>query len=267
MQARAIQDENLMMARNLACAMSAYSRWSVSGETVRLPAVTLVNAQLDYSVFNAAVITETLAGREELEYVLDTAAEYYERHGLDWSCWMTEELLSAKMRVAFLDQMAARRMWLVAEHQGMIAERLEPGRSEPVAMTARPVCDAATRLDFAHLCIQVFGMPATVAEQVYSEEGFWSGGFQAWVGYVDGRAVATAATETAAGVVGIYSVATLADQQRRGYGESITRTALAQAAAMSGCHTTILQSTLAGLPLYRKLGYRDLGRVAVYATR
>lgn len=267
MQARTIQDGNLMMAGNLACAMSAYSRWSPGGETVRLPAITLVNAQLDYAVFNSAVVTAALTDPDELAYLLDTAAEYYRRQGLDWSCWMAEELLAAPLRRAFLGQMADRRMWLVAEHQGMIAEQLNPRLSGPAGISARPVCDAATRQDFAHLCVQVFGMPAAVAGQVYREEGFWSGGFQAWVGYAGGRAVATAATETGAGVVGIYSVATVADQQRRGYGESITRIALKHAAGNSGCHHTILQSTPAGLPLYRKLGYRDLGRVVVYATR
>lgn len=255
------------MAKNLACAMSAYSRWNVSGEAIRLPEVTLVNSQLDYAVFNSAVITAALADRDELEFTLDTAAEYYERQSLDWSCWMTEELLAPRLRDPFLEQMSARRMWMVAEHQGMIADSLAPAPPRPNGLITRPVRDAATRLDFAHLCVQVFGMPAAVAEQVYSEEGFWGGGFQAWVGYVDGRAVATAAAETSAGVIGLYSVATLADQQRRGYGESITRTAWQQAAATSGCHRTILQSTPAGLPLYRKMGYRDLGRVVVYATR
>ncbi len=255
------------MARNLACAMSAYSRWSANGETVRLPAVTLVNSWLDHAVFNSAVITAALGGRDELEYTLDSAAEYYERQSLEWSCWLTEELLPERLRDFFADQMLARRMWVVAEHQGMVADVLAPGPPAPTGLIARPVTDPATRLDFAHLCVQVFGMPAIVAEQVYTEEDFWSGGFRAWVGYVDGRAVATAAAETSAGVVGLYSVATAGDQQRRGYGESITRTALRHASAASGCHRTILQSTPAGLPLYRKMGYRELGRVVVYATR
>jgi ribosomal protein S18 acetylase RimI-like enzyme len=68
------------------------------------------------------------------------------------------------------------------------------------------------------------------------------------------------------GAVGVYNVATLPDQQRRGYGEAVMRYAVAQAQKEHGVEQSILQSTPAGLQLYQRMGYRTITRVAVYAS-
>jgi ribosomal protein S18 acetylase RimI-like enzyme len=69
------------------------------------------------------------------------------------------------------------------------------------------------------------------------------------------------------GAIGVYSVATLPAFQRRGFAEALMRRAIAGARAETGIETTVLQSTPAGMPLYRALGYRPVTRFQVYATR
>jgi ribosomal protein S18 acetylase RimI-like enzyme len=73
-----------------------------------------------------------------------------------------------------------------------------------------------------------------------------------WLGRVDGRAVCAAMSFIDGGLVGVYGVATLPEARRRGYGEAITRRALGVASGLP----SVLQPSLMGAGMYRRLGYR-----------
>jgi len=90
--------------------------------------------------------------------------------------------------------------------------------------------------------------------------------FAAYVGYVNGEPVATAATLLGGGAVGVYNVATLPDHRRHGYGEAVMRHALEQARREHGIECSTLQSTPAGYGIYQRMGYRTVTKVAVYAA-
>lgn len=80
----------------------------------------------------------------------------------------------------------------------------------------------------------------------------------------DGReAVATGSLVPAAGVGGIYNIATQADRRGRGIGRAITLALMHEAAAL-GYEVAILWSTSAGLPVYRRLGFKERIRVPTY---
>jgi ribosomal protein S18 acetylase RimI-like enzyme len=68
-----------------------------------------------------------------------------------------------------------------------------------------------------------------------------------WVGYVNSQPVTTAVTCVDGEAIGVYSVATVREHRGRGYGETITRFAIDAA-------------------LYRRMGYRPVGRFAVYVA-
>lgn len=85
-----------------------------------------------------------------------------------------------------------------------------------------------------------------------------------WVGYVDGTPVATAELAVGPGLVGIYNIATLATHRRRGYGAVLTLHPL-QVARAEGFHTAILQATPEGERVYRRLGFRPIGRYSIFA--
>ncbi|MBM3774518.1 MAG: GNAT family N-acetyltransferase, partial [Acidobacteria bacterium] len=65
---------------------------------------------------------------------------------------------------------------------------------------------------------------------------------------------------------GVYNVATIPGQQRRGYGECVMRRALEAARAEHGVARSILQSTPQGLRLYQRMGYRTVTKVSVYSS-
>ncbi len=108
-------------------------------------------------------------------------------------------------------------------------------------------------------------MPLSWFREIFLQSRLWDGDFVGYVGYLDGEPVATVATVTAAGVVGVYNVATLPQHRRRGHGEAVMRYALERARQESGCERTILQATEYGFPLYLSMGYRTVTSVEVYA--
>jgi len=84
-----------------------------------------------------------------------------------------------------------------------------------------------------------------------------------YIGTLAGIPVATSAMVLEGGVAGIYAVATLPAARRRGIGRIMTVRPLLEAREM-GCRVGILQASSAGYSLYKKIGFRDVGRYRLY---
>ena len=78
--------------------------------------------------------------------------------------------------------------------------------------------------------------------------------FRHFVGFVDGRAVATASLFFGGGTAGLYNLYTVPDARGRGYGAALTEAAI-RAARDEGPMPIILQATPLSPPLYRRLGF------------
>jgi GNAT superfamily N-acetyltransferase len=112
-----------------------------------------------------------------------------------------------------------------------------------------------------------FGMPGFVAKELAKHLraiGSWPEG--PWLGYLgrlEGRPVATSLAAFAAGVAGIYNVATLEDARGRGIGAAITLAPLRDARRM-GYRIAILHASAMGFPVYRRLGFREYCKIGQY---
>lgn len=86
---------------------------------------------------------------------------------------------------------------------------------------------------------------------------------QYFVALKRGRPVATSMLHLADGVAGIYCVATTPEDRRQGLGAHLTAEPL-RLARRQGYRVGILQASHAGHPIYRGLGFQDLGGLPLY---
>ena len=87
-----------------------------------------------------------------------------------------------------------------------------------------------------------------------------------WVARVDGAPAACAGVLTADGNAEVWMVAVVPEARGRGLSAEILRHALS-AAREAGATTTTLESSAMGEPVYRRLGYRELGRLNMWEKR
>ncbi len=254
-------------SENLRAMMTNYALATTDGAVREQGGLTLVNSGVSFSAFNAALLNGPAVERpSDLQARLRAAQRYFHSEKMPWSFWMPDEIVAAPVRESSSVAIRASGLRWVAQHEGMVAGDLAEPRRELPVLEFRRVFDRATRAHFARLSSSVFDLPAPISTAVYGQQGFWRGTMSAWVGYWDGHAVCCAATEPAAGVIGVYSVATHPSFRGRGFGESITRHALGEARTAAGLQPFILHATRAGQPLYRRMGFRYSTRLDVFVS-
>jgi len=85
-----------------------------------------------------------------------------------------------------------------------------------------------------------------------------------YLGRLQGRAVATCQLFYSAGIVSVHHVATRSEAQRLGIGKALLVHALREARGR-GYRVAVLTSTLAGLPLYRRIGFHPYATFSGYS--
>lgn len=79
----------------------------------------------------------------------------------------------------------------------------------------------------------------------------------------EGQMVCTSFIHLADGVAGIYGISTDPTHRRRGLGARITAESLRAVQGM-GYHVGVLQASLAGAPVYERLGFRQFGTMPLF---
>ncbi len=238
-------------------------------DIAELNGVSIASLGAAFQMFNAAFLNSPVAGLSEMEGRLECARQWFASRGLSWAFWICEDWLARPVRRALVDACERFGMRAAAEMPGMVADSLrEPKRSSFVsrgnsALEIRQAECSRSMDDFRAIGAVCFHVPQIWFNEVFNDT-MPSRDFTCWVGYRDGRPVATSATVVSDGVIGLYNVATLPDQQGKGYGETITRHAVNAAERKSGLRRVILQSTSQGERLYKRLGFREVSRVVVF---
>jgi GNAT superfamily N-acetyltransferase len=135
----------------------------------------------------------------------------------------------------------------------------------PVGLTIQPVEDEAALRSWAQVMRLGFRLPERGEQRLY--ELFaglgGTGRLQSYLASLNGRPVGTAQVFLGAGVAGVYQVTCLPDARGQGIGAAVTLAPLREARHKGYC-ISILQASRLGYPVYRRLGFRDYGKLNVY---
>ena len=259
---------------------SATRRRGLAGERViDTPAVLAHVTSVHSADVNQVVRARLGGGRADVEGAIDVdaaievdaaiAATIREFGGRPFLWWVGPGDEPADLT----DRLVAHGVGFLDEIPGMaldLADLADETASPPPAeLTITPALDAAAIDDFnavlSHGFPEDFGdddATAAIAAgtaKVAAESGYRepSGLPTRWIGSVAGRPVATARLHTAAGVAGVYTVVTVTDARRRGYGAAMTRRALL-AARDTGLRVATLQASDAGRGIYGRMGFRTI---------
>jgi len=115
----------------------------------------------------------------------------------------------------------------------------------------------------------VFEVPEFVVEFFAAAmRNLWFGPdlpYRHFIGLAGGMPAAVSSVFFDAEAAGVYNVATLAEFRSRGIGTAMSRAAMNEA-RIKGCRWSVLHATPMGIPVYRKLGYRECCRLRIYSN-
>jgi ribosomal protein S18 acetylase RimI-like enzyme len=109
--------------------------------------------------------------------------------------------------------------------------------------------------DFQRVAFEGFGHPVRSAPMFLTDRLLSHPEIACYIGYAGGQPVCTSMLVAAAGVAGIYWVATLPEHRRRGFGEAITWGAI-RAGRERGLRTASLQASQMGQSVYARMGFQ-----------
>jgi ribosomal protein S18 acetylase RimI-like enzyme len=183
----------------------------------------------------------------DLDDVLARLTAFYppDRHWMLLSVWPTPDLRA--------------RGFALMGHPPFMT-RAAGGAAPPVpeGLTIVEVTDGTTLADAAAVLGAGFGL--AVEGSVMTDPRVLGGPMRIWVGYAEGRAVATAAARLGHGILDVEAVATLPDCRGRGFGEALTWVATLAEPALPA----VLYSSDIGRPIYERMGYLSQCRFTLW---
>ena len=253
---------------NLRSAMHFFGEATGSGEVRPLDGALAIYSGLDYGVFNIALLDGSPPdGIDEFTVRLAQCARYFAPRTMRWSFWLCEDSLDFSTRRKARSLLMDRDLRPISQAPGMLAEELAPPIRPLPKIDCVPVADRTTRQAFGALTAVSFDIPMGIAKAVYEPERAWLGDYRGFVGLAGGRPVAIVAIVATPDTLGVYSLSTLPECRRMGYGEALLRAAVAAEQKRTGIGRVVLQSTDAGYSLYRRLGFHEVAKFSVYLTR
>jgi ribosomal protein S18 acetylase RimI-like enzyme len=152
---------------------------------------------------------------------------------------------------------------------GMAVElaNLNESLAAPEGLSIQLVQDEATRRQWSTTMLSGFGVSPLDERNVNAwcsivrEAGLETA--QPFLGWLDGKPVATSLLFLGGGVAGIYSVGTIPEARRRGIGAWMTQHTLLQGRSM-GYKAGVLSASNMGLNVYRSLGFQEYCKINEY---
>ncbi len=220
------------------------------GAARRVGPLQLAVTGLPIAFFNGAYLT---APTTDPGPTIDAARRFMAEHGVPWLLWVRDgvddALLDAGREAGLTD---------AGGPPAMALHPLTPAPAPPPALTVRAVTDQAGIDDHIDLARRSFDMPEEIARTMVNATILADPDIVILVGYVGETPVSTAILSVTGTTAGLYTVATPSEQRGRGYGAALSWAAV-EAGRRRGCDHAVLQTSPDGYPVYRSMGFVDVG--------
>lgn len=232
--------------------LTGVGRCSPSVEIHQIGGVVGIHSDMPFDWFNQVLIERDDALASDLLAAVDPAVR-------------RADGLLVRLRAGIDDRFPpslARAGWIAADAgtmtPGMVAfpiDHLATSASGRPELEIRRVTDEAGVEDHRAVVTAGFGVVGSVAVGTTGLDLLGTPECTIYVGYAAGRPVTSGIGWRSGRTIGVYAISTVPAARRRGYGEAMTARVVADGIA-AGCDAAALQASVAGRPIYERLGFR-----------
>ena len=202
---------------------------------------------------------------EETVAKIDEVLDWFsQRHAPDFYWWT-----DLQTKPVGLAEHLIKRGFEGAIEPGMVANlhELNENLQAPDGFSIVQAVEQKSLTDWRDVFAEAFETPIS-AGQAWVDATLSSGQenapWQLYVGYLNGKPVATSALFIGAGVAGIYGIGTVPQARNKGLGGAITLKPLLEA-RKQGYNFAVLFSSRMGYSVYERLGFREVaGKIGIY---
>ena len=246
------------------------STWKVfvgecpNAEIVDRPGLSIRWNASSFPFWHAVFITEQVADAEALEARIHNASEYMRMKSEIGLLWVCEDYLGGPAQESLQSIIAKEKFEPALTATGMAGDILPLTCLSHSALRVERVTERNQLIAYADINSEAYGFPIEWGRSGLGESKLWKTAFYSYLGYEGNRPVSAATAVVNDGIVFLALVATRPDVQHKGYAEVIVRHALQAAHEATGLTRTVLHASDAGLPVYRRVGYRKTCKVLAY---
>jgi GNAT superfamily N-acetyltransferase len=234
------------------------------GDVRDFPGVAIRWADSKFPFWNCITFNDQGANSQLLDERLTQAVTYMRQKSQPGLIWLFEDLLDPSARAGLPAAADRAGLSLSLTGFGMAGDILPiPEPNHPSLRFVR-VSTEEELMAYADLNSRAYGMHLEAGRDGLRGSTLWKSGMYAYIGLENGVPVSAAATVETNGCLFLVLVATAPEAQRKGYGDATVRKALFEGAKATGLTRTVLHATMAGAPVYERIGYRKVATIGFY---
>lgn len=238
-----------------------------SADVRDLPGIAVRWADCRFAFWNAITLTDVGADADLLGQRLSQTADIMRTKKHPGFLWLFEDLLDDGARATLETAVEQAGLQHAFPGTGMAGDLLPvPEPVHPDLTFVRVTTDEQLQA-YADLNSRGYGFPLEEGRDGLVGSTLWKNEVYAYLAMRDDLPVACAGTIAAEGRLFVVLVATDPEWQRRGYGEAVTRKALYEGARATGLTRATLHATVAGAPVYPRIGFKPNSPIHFYSLQ